>query len=295
MPTKLPSKPNDSNQLLASIIIVHYRAWQALNKCLQSLSKLDNSKFEIIVVDNDLEKPIQEKIKTNFPGVRYYQSESNAGFGAGCNLGSRLAKAEYLFFLNPDTKILNPSNQIQALVDFLESRPNSIIAPTLLDKSGQAYAKQGTAELNLINAIMSLTVMARIWPNNPWQKQYWLTNIDRSKPYHVGVMPGSAFMLTKANFEAISGFDENIFLYYEESDLAKRLSEIGVQAYIHPDAQVTHYWGKSTRSLSQQLRRKQMQSSLIYFINKHYGAWAGWLLQFILMLNKKNLSLGLLE
>src|ERR1051326_4423493 len=146
-----------------SIIIVHYKVKQELFDCLLSIknSKVSPS-YEVIVVDNDEEEIIEADLLKKFPWVRYCKSPGNIGFGAGNNLGAQYAKGEYLFFLNPDTRI--QKNAINNLVEFLDkNKQTAIIAPLLLDRNNNVYPLQGTEELTPIRGIVALSFLNKLF------------------------------------------------------------------------------------------------------------------------------------
>src|SRR3989344_8602955 len=103
-----------------SLIIVSYKVKREIFNCIRSIiESKPKINFEIIVVDNDEKNTIEEDLKKQFPGVKYVKSSKNIGFGAGNNLGAKHAKGGYLFFLNPDTEVLEGT--INNLYDFIIS------------------------------------------------------------------------------------------------------------------------------------------------------------------------------
>src|SRR5664280_891536 len=88
-----------------SIIIVCYKGWERLNKCLESLDSFSgkNIKIEVIVVDNNSSDETINEIEERFSKFRFIYNEINGGFANGCNLGARNASGEFILFLNPDT------------------------------------------------------------------------------------------------------------------------------------------------------------------------------------------------
>ena len=104
-----------------SIVIVCYKGWSRLIKCLESLDSFtgDNFKTEIVVVDNKSDDNTFKQIAERFSKFRFIQNTVNGGFANGCNLGAKNVEGEYLLFLNPDTvaaeseveKLLNTAKQ----------------------------------------------------------------------------------------------------------------------------------------------------------------------------------------
>ncbi len=251
-----------------SIIIVNYRVKKELYLCIDSIiSSNPKALYEIIVVDNDEVKTIQNDLKKKFPGVIYISNE-NKGFGQGNNIGVKRAQGKYLFFLNPDTKFLN--NCIDKLVEYLNRHKNTaIVAPILFDNEKKVYQLQGTKKLTPIHAIFSLSFINKLFPQNMFTKDYWLSGWDKKTVKEVHSVPGTAFVIKKEIFEIIGGFDENFFLFFEESDLCNRVKDKGHKVYILPDAKLIHMWGKST------LHRSDLEiifkKSRYYYFKKHFG------------------------
>jgi len=254
---------------MVSIIIVHYRADEELYATLKSIQKnKPQTPFEIIVVDNDEKIRIKNELKSKFPEVKYVKSPS-IGFGGGNNLGAKHAKGEYLFFLNPDTRIF--ARTVDALVAFLKKQTNiGILAPQLLRPDKTPFEQQGSMLLNPVRGMIMLSFINKIFPNNPVSKAYWQTGWDKTKLKEVDVAPGTAFMIVKKLYEEIQGFDEHFFLYFEEFDLCKRIREKGYKIFITPKAQIIHLWGKGGTEKTANINTIYKQSRIYYF-KKHYG------------------------
>lgn len=251
-----------------SIIIVHYKNKEVLKNCLASIKKNLKIKHEVIVVDND---------------------QDNIGFGAGCNKGAKQAKAKYLLFLNPDTLVLK--NSIKPLINYLDKhKKTAAVAPLLLDGKKNLYPIQGTSTLTPLKAIFGLSFINKLWPNNLVSSKYWINVKNKTKPIQAKVLPGSAFLIRKSIFNKFKGFDKNFFLYFEESDLFKRLTDKGYNLFILPLATLVHYWGQSTPK-SDHIQRI-FESSRYYYFKKHFGFFKAILVESFLRLSFKNLSIA---
>ncbi|MEK7095300.1 MAG: glycosyltransferase family 2 protein [Patescibacteria group bacterium] len=235
-----------------SVIIVKYRAQKELQQCLKSLPK---KLHELIIVDNN---------------------KINRGYAKGNNLGAKKSTGDYLFILNPDT-ILFP-NTLSHLVSFLDSHPQAaIVAPLLLDANENAYPLQGTSQLTPMAAIFSLSFIYKFWPGSQMACNYWLKTWDKKSPKEVDVIPGTAFLIRRKVFEQVGGFDANFFLYFEESDLCKRVKELGYDIWINPQAQLIHHWGKSTPHDSK--TQKIFVQSRKHYFTKHFGKFSSFMVE----------------
>jgi GT2 family glycosyltransferase len=239
------------SKIKVSIIVVKYKAEEAFLAFKKSLKAI-TIPYELIEIDNNV---------------------NNVGYGAGNNLGAKRAHGEYLFIVNPDTRVL--PGCLEALVNFLDNNPQAgIVAPLLLNTQNQVYPLQGTSKLTPMAAIFSLSFIHKYWPNNPIAQKYWLKTWDKQTTKAVDVVPGTAFLIRKALYNQIGGFDENFFLYFEESDLCKRVSEQDWEIYITPNAQLIHEWASSTPKNNKRIQTIFNESRFYYF-KKHYGfVWA---------------------
>lgn len=269
-----------------SIIIVNYKVKEDLFKCINSIyvSK-PKTKFEIIVVDNDEIKTIKKSLLVKFPDVNYIASIKNLGFGGGNNLGAKYAKGKYLFFLNPDTEIINKT--IDGLCNSIAKTKNTgIVAPLLLDKNKQEYLLQGTKELTPLKAILNLSFASKIFSKLKINQKYYIHEWDKNGLRKVDVCPGTAFIISKELFRRVRGFDENFFLYFEEFDLCKRIREIGLDIYINPNVKLIHKWGASTAQFKN--KERVFKDSRFHYFKKHFGFIEALLTESVLTINKFN-------
>lgn len=270
---------------MISIIIVNYHVDKELFLCLQSIY---NSKpkvpVEIIVVDNNETKTIYSELKKKFPKVIYVKND-NKGFGQGNNVGAQHAKGEYLFFLNPDTKIEEGS--VDILSNYLNTHKKvGIVAPILKNISGKLVDLQGARELTPIHAIFGFSFISKLFPKNFIANKYWYKDEWNKKIIkEVESIPGTAFVIRKNIYEKIGGFDEKFFLYFEEHDICKRVIKLGWKVVMHPEATVKHVLGASTRKSNKDIKKIFNQSRFYYF-KKHFGILPALFTELILRLNK---------
>ena len=157
--------------------------------------------------------------------MRILKSE-NKGFGAGNNLGAKIANGEYLLFLNPDTILIEPIFQF-AIKKFEENNNLALFGIKLLDKNFKR------------NRSFAFLDGAGFF----WGRIIKLFNkmdffID-GKMYIVG----ADIFIRKKIFFDIGMFDENIFMYREEADLARRIKAINYKTKYFKDKSLIHLGG----------------------------------------------------
>lgn len=280
-----------SKEIQVSIIIVNYKVEKELISCILSIIKSKPKvSFEIIVVDNDQKSKLKNKLG-DFAQVKYVKSSKNIGFGAGNNLGSKSASGKFLFFLNPDTTVVK--NSIDVLYNFIINNPkNGMIAPLLLDPKGEVYPYQGSDEYYLTSALVVFSSINKIFPNNNISSKFFHKKWNKKDVEEFDVVPGTAFMIRRSVFKKIKMFEEKLFLYFEEYDLAKRMKKLGYKNYIVPQAKVLHIWGSST-SKRKDINKIFSRSRYIFF-KKNYGAFFALIINFVSNFGRYELMLALI-
>lgn len=281
-----------NNKIQVSIITVNYKVEKELIDCISSIVKSKPKvSYEIIIVNNGEKNNLKRILKEEFPQVKYIKSLENIGFGSGNNLGARYASGDFLFFLNPDTTITKDS--IDILYNFIINNSNAgMVASLLLDPSGKVYSYQGSDQYNLISGITTSSFINKIFPNNPISRKFFHKNWNKKDIEEFDVVPGTAFIIKKSIFEKAGMFDEKLFLYFEEYDLAKRVRKLGYKNYIIPQAKITHIWEASTRKRND-VNKIFSQSRYIFF-KKHYGAFFASVINIVSNIGRYELMLGLI-
>lgn len=251
-----------------SIIIVYYSGKRDLFDCLKSISRNSpDISYEVIVVNNSADESIKDRVN-RYKNCKYIKSPGNIGYGAGNNYGVKNSSGEYVLILNPDTKVKKGS--IDVLFDTLTSdKKIGIAAPNLFHSDGKMFDQLGSRKLTPMRGIVALSFLNKLFPKNPISQKYWLHDLDMNKKREVDVVPGACFILKKSEFFKTGMFDEQFFLYFEESDFCKRYKEkIGKKIVITPHSKVIHHWEAVKSDLKHQ---KIFEKSRKYYFQKHYG------------------------
>jgi len=265
-----------------SIIIINYNTKDLLFNCIKSIYKnTDHIDFEIIVVDNNSNDNSDQMILNNFPEVRLIKLPKNVGFGKANNEGVKIAKGKYLFFLNSDTILLN--NAIKVFFDFMENHlPNlkiGAIGSLLVNKNYHiihSFRHLPQIYKDIISDLKSNIINIMIGKERYFRFKTWLKNSLRKKEnnyffndnnfFEVGYVTGADLFMAKELFVELGGFDNNFFMYYEESDLQYRMKKKGFISVIINGPLIQHLEGASFRSNS----AKQSITKKIYYDTSHF-------------------------
>ena len=212
-----------------SVIIVAYNNHQELDDCLKSIQTYNDvgEKLEVIIVDNSTTDSV-EKIVRNYNKIKYVKNPDN-GFGRGNNIGANCSSGDLLIFLNPDTLLIEPI--FREIIKLYYSKSNCGMA-------GVQLLNEKRVEHNSYNMRLNYGVYKKI-----------LLYIFRK--FHLFFQKymytsGADIIMDRETFYSIGGFDEGIFMYGEEQDLAHRVNDIGKRLYYFPKLKIVHLQGKST-------------------------------------------------
>lgn len=253
-----------------SILIVNYNTSDLIIECIKSIfEKTHGLAFEIIIIDNNSEKDFQEKIEKNIGKrneMRYLALSENIGFGRANNEGLKMVRGRNILFLNPDTILIN--NAIKILLDFLDHNP-----------------KVGACGGNLKKETDEPTFSYyKLLPGIRWELNELLNNIPQkiflgkidhfyntsNEPVKVKYIYGADLMVRKEILIDLSGFSNDFFMFYEETDLCYRILKAGWEIYNVPEALIIHLEGKSFYNsdfwASPQRTRQLEESRKIYYI-----------------------------
>ena len=209
-----------------SIIIVNYNGKSHLEKCLDSLRKIDYKNHEIILVDNNSTDNSLDFVKKKFPTIITIKLDKNYGFAHANNIGEKKAKGKFLLFLNNDT-IVTP-NFLSALLVMTDDLSIAIRQSLLLKLDGEVDSSG--------DYIDSLGV------------SYSSKNkIKNTK--EIFSAKGAAMLVRKDVFELLNGFDKNFFTSFEDVDLCWRSRIIGYKVVVVPNSVVYHIGGATIRKM----------------------------------------------
>ncbi|MBR7035832.1 MAG: glycosyltransferase, partial [Bacteroidales bacterium] len=92
-----------------SVIIVNYKNPPLILQCVKSILQYEKTvDYEIIVVDNDSQDDTEQQLRAICPNLKWIQMGYNSGFGRANNAGTRIAKGDFILFLNADTILIEP-------------------------------------------------------------------------------------------------------------------------------------------------------------------------------------------
>lgn len=249
-----------------AVVIVTYRSAATIDEALRTLP-LDEL-GATVVVDNCSDDDTCARVREH--AVMLVVNETNVGFGAGCNAGlAWLAEnrpCDFVLFLNPDATI--DRRDLTKLIDHLETTPTCAVVGPRLYRDGEPLTSAGRrgsllTELRLVAPV----ALVRWLPTRRYAPTFDLTG-------SVGYVEGACFLARRSALDAVGGFDERYFLFYEELDLAHRLAATGWSVDLCAGSRATHAVAHSRATVEHHGKRHLLTSAELYLRRWHGPAAA---------------------
>jgi hypothetical protein len=228
-----------------SVTICSWNTVNDLRVCLNSLeARLDEAAFEVIVIDNNSEDGSPEMVRREFPWVRLFDLGHNLGFTGGQNLAIRKRAAYHVLPLNSDTVV--HQGALRTILDYAKEHPEvGIIGPKLLNPDGSLQFSCRRWP-NPMAALFRNTFLGRLWPKNPFTRDYLMTDSAHDAIRTVDWVSGAAFFVRGEVIDRVGVMDESYFMFCEDEDLCWRTWKAGFQVAYVPQSVITHAIGRST-------------------------------------------------
>lgn len=254
-----------------SVILVSYNTIETARRSLEALMpQLAENDAEVVFVDNASSDGTAEMVARDFPSVTLLPLDKDYGYAYGANRGFERTSGRNLIVMSSD--IVFPKGALKTLVARLASRPDvGVVSPTLvaLDGTLQQITLQWKMGLmgECLNKLFSPTSVAR----RPYLRPIirFLQRKERVVPW----VSGAAFLIRREIFEKLRGFDEAFQLYFEDTDLFRRVRNEGWKILLTPAAQALHSLGGSTTKNEKTRIYLIYVQSHLYYYRKHLAGF----------------------
>ncbi|CAN5461078.1 glycosyltransferase family 2 protein [soil metagenome] len=229
-----------------AVVIVNYQTYAELHACLASLGP-PRDEFAFVVVDHSTTPRAADDIGAAFPHIHLLRVDANEGFAAGVNRGARLLDARYTLLLNPDS-IASP-DLAPRLADWMDAAPDVGAAGPRIENADGSIQASARRFPDLTTGIAGRSSwLTRVLPRNPLSRR----NLDPATRLHAGPanvdwVSGACMIVRREAFESVGGMDEGFFLYWEDADFCRRLTQTGWRIVYNPGFTVRHTGGASSR------------------------------------------------
>jgi N-acetylglucosaminyl-diphospho-decaprenol L-rhamnosyltransferase len=244
----------------ASVVVVTYNSAAWIERCLESVRGL-----ETIVVDNGSTDGTVALVRERFPAVRLLEQE-NAGMGGGNNAGMRIASGRYFLLLNSDAWVVGDA--VAQLVAFADEHPEAaVVGPRLLNPDG-SLQRSARAFPTLWRLATEYLFLRKLAPRSRTLNRFYEGGFDHDVVREVDWLFGACLLVRRDAADEVGLFDEDFFMFSEETDWCYRFRQAGWKVYFFPGAEVVHVGGGSHGGgLFAENVRGQLR-----FLAKHRGA-----------------------
>jgi GT2 family glycosyltransferase len=224
-----------------SISLVAVNQRHDLERLLPTLVRaIEGLRCEVLLVDNRSTDGAREFVRAAYPFVKVHWNPRRTGYGENHNLNLARASGRYFVIMNSDMTV--EPDVFRGLVQFMDqNRAAGIACPKILNEDGTV---QG---LNKRYPTLWDLILRRFMPKrwlSVFQQRlnyYEMRDIGYESTYDVPNISGAFMFCRTSVLRQVGGFDGRYFLYFEDTDLCRRVQPTHRTLY-YPGVAVTHYW-----------------------------------------------------
>jgi len=227
------------------LVVIGYRSDEVWKPFFDSLRSSTISPAAIVIVENSPDiSPALERF-SDLP-ITVVHRRDNPGYGTAANAGVAALSQDiaHIVICNPDVT-LHPEALARLLSTLETDVHTGTVGPRLLTARGEVYPS--ARAIPGIRIGIGHALLGNVWPTNPWSRMY-LGDYERTESRSVGWLSGAFLLVRRAAFDAVGGFDEGYFMFFEDVDLGFRLKQGGFRSVYVPAAEVTHSGAHATQS-----------------------------------------------
>lgn len=250
-----------------TVITVSFGSEDVLPALLDSVPAAASSPLPVVIADNAPANGAARELAAA-RGAGYLPLD-NPGYGGAVNAAVRECgvETEWLLIVNPDVTLAPDS------VDLLLKAGTSdtsigAVGPLIRDADGSIYPS--ARQLPRLLSGTGHALLGSRWPSNPWTRAYRRQN-ELPLPRDAEWLSGACVLVRRSAFEAVDGFDEGFFMYFEDVDLGARLLQAGYRNRYEPHAEVTHTGAHSTERSLTAMTRAHHDSAYRYIAKRYRG------------------------
>lgn len=263
-----PGKFCSANELATvSILVVTYNNADSVEDLIASLRQEAAALCLRVVVSDNGSSDDTVRLLRRHRDVLVLENQANLGYAGGINMARTLVgDCEAVLVLNPDLTVA--PGAISALLTRMRRSNAGIVVPKLLESDGTTYNSL-RREPSLTRALGDAVFGAKL-PSRPG----WTTEIDfdsesYAHPHQIDWATGAALLVESGLENRLGAWDEQFFLYSEETDYFRRAREAEASIWYEPAASMTHRMGGSGSSTD---LNALMAVNRIRYARKHQSA-----------------------
>lgn len=234
-----------------TVILVNYNGKKYLKNCIESIKRQSYQNLSILIVDNASGDESVQYLQDNYPEIEVITCVENNGFAKGNNIGIEYAVkqgADYVLLLNVDT----------------------VIEPDLVEK---LMASANAATVTVPKIYMDKRLM-KVWyaggeMDYVQGRSYHCNQAAEKENKAIGFACGCCVLIHRDIIKNVGVFDENYYLYFEDTDLSMRWLQHGITIMYIPAAKMWHKVGGSGGADGSLIKSYYMLRNQLYFMKKY--------------------------
>lgn len=249
---------------MLSIVIVSYNTADLTSNCIKSI--YDHTKeidYEIIVVDNNSQDDSVSRIQREFPNIKVIVNKENRGFAYALNVGIKNSCGDIILSINSDTLIID--NAIEKSYNFLKDNLQYGILGIKLLNEDNSIQPSCRHLPDIWNCFSEAFFLVNIFPKSKIFGRYYMSYFSYDETIEVEWIKGTYMMIRKEVFDKIGLFDDDYFLYSEETDFMLRAKRKGIKTVFYHDAYIYHFEGSSSRKNPERVYKMVHKTKLLLF------------------------------
>lgn len=249
---------------MLSIIIVSYNTAELTINCIKSIyNQTKEIDYEIIVVDNNSKDDSVCRIQKEFPNVKLIVNKDNRGFAYALNIGIKKSSGEIILSINSDTLIID--NAIEKSYKFLKGNLQyGILGVKLLNEDNSIQPSCRNLP-DIWNCFTEAFFLINIFPKSKIFGRYYMSYFNYDKTIEVDWIKGTYMMIRKEVFEKVGLFDDEFFLYSEETDFMLRAKRKGIKTVFYNEVSIYHFEGSSSKNNPERVYKMVHKTKLLLF------------------------------
>ena len=245
-----------------SVVVVTYNALPWIERCLESVRG-----HERIVVDHGSTDGTLELLRERFPDVRLIEQE-NRGLGGGSNAGMRVASGDYFLLLNSDAWAVGDA--VERLGEFADAHPEAAVVGPRLSNPDASLQRSVRGFPTVWRLATEYLFLRKLAPGSRALNAFYGAGFAHDEVREAEFLMGACLLVRREAVDTVGLFDEDFFMFSEETDWCYRFRQAGWRVLFFPGAEVVHVGGATTRQSWGPMFREQVRGHL-RFLAKHRG------------------------
>ena len=251
-----------------AVVVVNWNSRDFLLRCLAALDRrTDPERAEVVVVDNHSADGSADAVRGRYPAIRLIQNDRNVGYARATNQALASTRAPYALLLNPDAEV--ERDAVDRLAAELELNPalGAVTARLVGDDAMEHYVQSFP---DAASVLLVHTFLGRLLPR--WRERarhrYLMLDADVATMDRIP-QPAGACLMVRRSVAGEPLLDEQFPLFFNDTDLCRRIWDSGHAIALVSDAVVRHTRNSAALAVDNPLLTIEHGVAMIRYFRKH--------------------------